>query len=75
MLCDPQTITYLGAGGCDCTGNGTCDCGAAANLYIHVNGGSSPFYVRDPQIPNCISGSSCTSSVSESCGVALCCKP
>jgi hypothetical protein len=75
MLCEPLTITYLGGAGCDCSSSATCACGSAANLYLHVTGTGSPYYVRDAQIPNCISGSSCTTSVSESCGVATCCKP
>ena len=74
MLCDAQTASYLGTEGCDCSGGASaCSCGSASNVYVHVSGGSSPYYLRDSGIANCGSGA-CTASVSETCGVALCCK-
>ncbi len=73
VLCDPATLTYLADSGCNCSGGAaTCACGSAANLYVHVTG-TSPYYVRGPTFAGCITGTSCTSSVSETCGVALCC--
>ncbi|HBQ10102.1 MAG TPA: hypothetical protein DEF51_02550, partial [Myxococcales bacterium] len=75
-LCDPATHSYLASSGCGCGGGAaTCACGSAANLYIHVTGSMDrPYYVRGAGFPGCIAGSSCTSSVSETCGVALCCR-
>jgi hypothetical protein len=74
LLCMPQILTYLSDSGCGCTGGAaTCACGTAANVYVHVDG-TSPFYVRGPSFPGCLTTMSCTSSVSESCGVPLCCR-
>lgn len=73
--CDQAVYQYLASAGCDCGGGpGACACGSAANLYVYLSGSTSPHYIRDPAIPNCISGSSCTTSVSQMCGVPVCCK-
>lgn len=75
MLCDSDTLSYLGTEGCNCSGgSATCSCGSASNVYVHVSGGSSPYYVRASEIAGC-GAAACTASASESCGVALCCKP
>lgn len=74
LLCDPATISYLGNNGCDCSGGtSTCNC-SGVNVYVHVTGPDSPYYIRDAAIANC-GNTACTDSVSASCGVALCCKP
>lgn len=74
MLCMPPTLAYLAASGCNCTGGAaTCACGSASNVYVHVDG-SSPHYVRGPAFAGCFTSMSCTHSVSETCGVALCCR-
>jgi hypothetical protein len=73
-LCDPATYTYLDAAGCSCTGgSAACNC-TGINLYFHVTGGQSPFYVRQPNINGCSASAQCTNSTSASCGTALCCK-
>jgi hypothetical protein len=74
-LCDSATLTYIGASGCDCNGGATqCACGTSKNLYFHVSTGSSPYYIRTSLVPNCNwAGDACTSSVTASCGAALCC--
>ncbi|MGE0787665.1 MAG: hypothetical protein AB7S26_18465 [Sandaracinaceae bacterium] len=76
-LCDAATRTYLATSGCDCAGGAaTCACGSAANLYIHIGdpGATGPYYMRGTEFPTCFTTMSCTSSVSETCGVALCCR-
>ncbi len=75
ILCDTQTLTYIGGTGCDCNGGpSTCACGSAANMYVHT-GGSHSHYVRTSLVPNCDwSADACTVSGSETCGAALCCK-
>jgi hypothetical protein len=74
LLCESQTLSYLAASGCSCTGGASaCNC-SASNVYVHVTGPDSPFYIRAPEIPSC-GASACIKSVSASCGVALCCKP
>ncbi|MBW2459361.1 MAG: hypothetical protein JRI68_33015 [Deltaproteobacteria bacterium] len=75
MLCDPQTLTYIGGTGCDCNGGpSTCACGTTNNMYVHT-GGSQSHWVRTALVPNCNwGGDGCTVSTSETCGAALCCK-
>ncbi|MCB9580476.1 MAG: hypothetical protein H6717_25830 [Polyangiaceae bacterium] len=75
IICDDQTKTYLGVAGCDCNGGATqCACGTTNNLYVHTSSGTAPYYIRTNLVPNCDWGSdACTSSVSESCGIPLCC--
>lgn len=74
QLCTSEVYSYLGAQSCDCDGGDTtCSCGSTANVYVHVSGGASPYYIQSSLISGC-SGSTCTNSVLQSCGVALCCK-
>lgn len=76
VLCEAATSNYLSDAGCGCGGGAaTCACGGSANIYVHVNTGTRPYYLRGPSFPDCISGTSCTDSVSETCGIALCCRP
>lgn len=73
--CDQAVYQYLASAGCDCGGGpSACACGSAANLYVYLSGSTDPHYIRDSAIPNCIGGNACTTSVSEMCGVPICCK-
>jgi hypothetical protein len=75
-LCSSQTLSYLGAAGCDCNGGATaCACGTAKNLYFHVSTSTSqPHYIRTALVPNCDwAGDACTTSTTIKCGAALCC--
>lgn len=74
ILCNTQTLSYLGTTTCDCNLGGThCACGSAANLYIHT-GASAPHYIRTTLVSNCDwAGDACTMSGTETCGAALCC--
>jgi hypothetical protein len=74
QFCNTGVYTYLGGQNCNCVGDATqCSCGTGPNVYAHVSGGTSPYYLRAPQIAGC-GASACTNSVSETCGVALCCR-
>lgn len=75
--CDQAVYQYLGgAAGCDCgVGSAACACGSLNNnIYIFLSGSNDPHYIRDSVIPNCGANTACTTSVTESCGVPLCCK-
>lgn len=75
-LCAAGTLSYLSTAGCNCNGGAAaCACGTTNNLYVHVQGTASPYYIRTSLVPNCNwSSDACTDSVSETCGAALCCK-
>ena len=77
IACLPVVESYLSSSGCNCGGGAaTCACGTADNLYVHVDG-TSPLYIRSATtttFPGCISSNACTTSGSEVCGVALCCR-
>jgi hypothetical protein len=74
LACDAATHTYLGAEGCVCGGgDAVCACGSGPNVYVHVTGGTSPYYIRAASITSCGSAA-CTNSVSETCGAPLCCR-
>lgn len=76
ILCSAGVFSYLSAAGCNCSGGAAgCACGTGNNLYVHVQGTASPYYIRTSLVPNCDwSADACTVSTSETCGAALCCK-
>lgn len=75
VLCTPQIETYLADTGMSCTGGAaTGACSGSVNVYVHVDGPDSPYYVRGPGLPGCSTSASCTRSVTATCGAPLCCR-
>lgn len=75
QICQTAVYTYLDFVGCACDGGeNNCACSSSPNIYVHaLDHETQSYYIRVAEISGCSDSGLCTDSVSETCGIALCC--